>query len=133
MKERLQWIEHAGIEHMRLQHHTADILARESVTTLTVLLAGMAGGIAYAAKALAGEQIDWFSIGAVIFVFYLFVLSHLLVTHCLRITPIPSIFNEPKNLLPYRDLEIEELMHRQLNTLQGCIDDAATRNQRVAV
>lgn len=132
MKERLQWIERAGIEHMRMQHHTADILARESVTTLTVLLAGMAGGVAYAAKALGGEHVDWISVGAVIFVFYLFVLSYLLVTRCLRITAIPSIFNEPKNLLPYRDLEIEELMRRQLNTLQDCIDDAAKRNQRVA-
>lgn len=123
----------AGIEHMKMQHHTADILARESVTTLTVLLAGMAGGVAYAAKALGGEHIDWISVGAVIFVFYLFVLSYVLVTRCLRITAIPSIFNEPKNLLPSQDLEIKELMRRQLNTLQDCIEEAATRNKKVAL
>jgi hypothetical protein len=61
---RLDWIEQAGIENMKTHHVSADNLAKDSGTTLTLLLAGMAGGLTYAGKGVQEGSWTPFTVGA---------------------------------------------------------------------
>lgn len=127
----LDWVEKAAIENFKVQHQTADILAKEAATTLTLLLAGLGAGTAYAIRAITGEVAGPIAYGAVAFTIYLIVLSIVLVLKCLKIQPIPSIFNEPKNLL--NDLySFDEIRKFQLENMQEGIEEAGARNGRVA-
>lgn len=129
--DKLSWVESSAIENMRLHHHTADILAKEAQTTLTVLLAGMGGSVAYSARVFASDGADWLSYGAAAFTLYLLVLNWALVVFCLKIAPIPQIFNEPKNL--WSNLyTLDELRVFELENLQDGIDAAAERNGKLA-
>jgi hypothetical protein len=131
MNDLLDWVEKAAVENFRIQHQTADILAKEAATTLTVLLAGLGAGTAYAIKAVSGEVSGPIAYGAVAFTIYLLALSMLLVLKCLMIQPIPSIFNEPKNLL--NDLySFSEIRKFELENMQDGIEAAGARNGRVA-
>lgn len=136
MSEYLDWVERAAVENFKLQHQTADILAKESATTLAVLLAGLGGGTAYAVRAVTGDaptSVEW---GAVAFTVHLLVLCFLLVQRCLKIQPIPSIFNEPKNLLGVReshpDLSFDDIRGYELQNMQDGIQTAGVRNGKVA-
>lgn len=131
MSELLDWVENAAIENLRLQHHTADVIARESVTTLTLLLAGVGAGVAYAAKSVDRSALDWLSVGAISVTAYLAVLCLILVVRCLRISPLPAIYNEPGNLLQ-PDIEFEDLRRYELENMQTRINDAVRRNARIA-
>ena len=46
----LEWIEKQGQESLKARFATADLIAKEAQTTLTILLAGIGGSAAYAAK-----------------------------------------------------------------------------------
>lgn len=136
MNNYLDWVERSAVENFKLQHHTADVLAKESATTLAVLLAGLGGGTAYAVRAVTGNapnSVEW---GAVMFTVHLLVLCFLLVWRCLKIQPIPPIFNEPKNLLgvleTHPHLTFEEIRKFELENMQDGIQAAGERNGRVA-
>lgn len=131
MSDLLDWVEKAAIENFKVQHQTADILAKEAATTLTVLLAGLGAGTAYAVRIVTGEISGPLAYGAVAFTIYLLLLNVVLVLKCLMIQPIPSIFNEPKNLL--NDLyTFNEIRQFQLKNMQEGIEEAGARNGRVA-
>ncbi|MEI5998248.1 hypothetical protein H3V53_13850 [Paraburkholderia bengalensis] len=130
-KSRLDWIEQAAVENMKAQHVSADNLAKDSATTLTVFLAAMAGSMTYAATAMQQHQWTWFSIAAGAFCAWFFVLSSLLVCKCLMIRAIPPVYNEPKNLSqPGFDLLI--LKEEELLGFQRRIDASVKRNGSVA-
>lgn len=136
MNEYLDWVERSAIENFKLQHQTADVLAKESATTLAVLLAGLGGGTAYAVRAVTGDaptSVEW---GAVMFTVHLLVLCIVLVWRCLKIQPIPPIFNEPKNLLGVLDthpnLTFQEIRRFELDNMQDGIQTAGERNGKVA-
>ncbi|WP_430227259.1 hypothetical protein [Paraburkholderia tropica] len=131
MSERLDWIEEAAIENMKAHHACADVIAKDAATTLTVFLAAMAGGMTYAAKAIEQKSWTWFSIGATAFTVWFFVLSALLVWKCLMMRPIPPVYNEPRNL-NQSGFELEALKEAELEGFQRRIDEAASRNARVA-
>src|SRR5690606_17488154 len=95
----LDWVENAAVENLRLHHHTADVLAKESATTLTVLLAALGAGIAYSLKMVEAGRIDFLAIGVGAITAYLAIISLFLVCRCMRIEPIPAVHNEPKNLM----------------------------------
>lgn len=46
----LKWAETQGLESIEARFETADLIAKEASATLTILLAGVAGSAAYAAK-----------------------------------------------------------------------------------
>jgi len=128
-KERLDWIEKIGTENMKLHHVSADNLAKDSATTLTVLLAGLGGSLAYAAKAF--DEWSSLSAGASALTVWLSVLSFYLVKKCLMTTAIPQVYNEPRNFLD-KNYTIHELREAELVNLQVRIDDAAKRNANLA-
>ncbi|MFM0245205.1 hypothetical protein [Paraburkholderia sediminicola] len=124
---RLDWIEKSAIENLKSHHNAADIIAKEASTTLTVLLAGAAGGLAYAAKAFDTHNLTWFSFGAVAFTAWMAWLSYRCVTECLMISPIPQIYNEPRNL-DAPELSFNDLREAEILGIQDRIDKAAKRN-----
>lgn len=131
MTDRLDWIEKAGIENMKMHHSCADTLAKEAATTLTLSLAGMAGGLAYAAKAIDAHSWNWLSFGATILTLWLLGASWYVVAKCLMVTPIPQVYNDPKNLHAPA-LEFDDLRAAELLGLQIRIDAAAKRNALLA-
>ncbi|WP_434668008.1 hypothetical protein P5W99_36570 [Paraburkholderia sp. A3BS-1L] len=127
LKERIDWIEKLAIENLKAHHATADIIAKEAATTLTVLLAGAAGGLAYAGKALDSHSWSWFAFGAVAFTAWLTWLCYRCVKECLMIAPMPQIYNEPRNL-EAPELTLNQLRESEIQGLQDRIDQAAKRN-----
>ncbi|MCH1995317.1 hypothetical protein [Achromobacter xylosoxidans] len=131
MKELLDWVESAANENLKMHHASADFLAKEAQTTLTVLLAGMAGAVAYGAKAVEQDSWGWLAAGSGAFGLYLLSISWLLVLKCMRIAPMPQIYNEPDNLFRPA-LGLEWVRERELSNKQYAINEAAARNRRVA-
>ncbi|WP_343725515.1 hypothetical protein [Herbaspirillum huttiense] len=131
MTDRLEWIEKAGIENMKLHHVCADNLAKDSATTLTVLLAGIGGSLAYAIKAFEGGSWTWIMAGATALTMWLVILGFYLVTKCLMATPIPQIYNEPKNLNA-EGFSFDALREAELENLQERIAKAGARNKELA-
>ena len=130
-KARLAWMETAGIENMKAHHACADYLAKEASTTLTLTLAGMGGGLAYAAKAIDAHNWTWFSVGAAAFTAWLLLVSGYITLRCLKVAAIDQVFNEPKNLEhPGETFEYERRC--ELLSLQQRIDNASARNAELA-
>lgn len=131
MTDRLEWLEKAGIENMKLHHVSADNLAKDSATTLTVLLAGMGGSLAYAAKELEVGTWTWMTFGCAALTAWFAGLGFYLVVKCLMATPLPQVYNEPQNLnVPA--LTFDELREGELENLQARIKDAGARNKELA-
>ena len=98
MSDRLDWIERAAIENMRTHHACADNLAKDSAATLTLLLIGIGGGLAYSVKAIDAHSWNWLVVGSTAFTLWLVGVSWYLVGRCMMITAMPQIFNSPKTL-----------------------------------
>ncbi|WGS47977.1 hypothetical protein LFL97_39320 (plasmid) [Burkholderia sp. JSH-S8] len=130
MRELQEWVENAAIENLKAHHACADLVAKDAATTLTVFLAAAGGGVAYAAKALEQHSVTWLSAGAIVFTLWFLVLSVLLVWKCLMLRPLPSIYNEPKNLYQ-PDHSLEALRAAEFKGMQRRIDEAAARNGNV--
>ncbi|WP_316872950.1 hypothetical protein [Ralstonia edaphi] len=126
-KDRIDWIEKSAIENLKAHHATADIVAKEASTTLTVLLAGAAGGLAYAGKAIDTTSWTWYSFGTAAFTAWMTWLCYRCVTECLMVSELPQIYNEPRNL-DAPDLSLNELRESEILGLQGRIDITAKRN-----
>ncbi|WP_175729037.1 hypothetical protein [Burkholderia ambifaria] len=130
MSELLEWVENSAIENLKAHHACADVVAKDAATTLTVFLAALGGGLAYAAKALEQHSLNWLSVGAMAFTGWFLVLSLLLVSRCLMVRAMPSIYNEPRNIFQ-PEFSIDDLKEAELQGLQQRIDMAATGNAKV--
>lgn len=129
----LEWAEKAGLENLRFRLQNAETLAKEAATTLTVLLAGMAGSLTYAIKyADAGASSMPLAVGAGALSAWLMALSALLVHFCIKTLPLQPPTNEPGNLYqPAFDIAV--LRQVELKNLQSRIDQATARNTMVAI
>jgi len=121
MNDILDWVEKAALENIRGHSQTADILAKEAATTLTILLAALSGAFGYAVSSFD------YRIGAIALTAYLFMLCVLLVTRCMKIKEFPSTTNEPKNL-NQEGYPLDALRKVELRNIQERIDQAAQRN-----
>jgi len=131
MKEWFEWIEKAGIENMKLHHVSADNLAKDAATTLTVLLAGMGGSFTYAVKVFDTGTWNWLTVGATALTLWFAILGFYLVIKCLMATPIPQIYNEPANL-SVSGIDFDDVRRQELDNLQARINEAARRNRLIA-
>lgn len=127
-----EWIEKNGIENLKGRAATADMLAKEASTTLTVLLAGVGGSVAYAIK-VAGDHSGAVVAGTFVCV-YLMVLSALLVYRCMMINPIPAVYSQPGGLLERikHDASFDEWREGELLNIEDRIIGATKRNEFVA-
>ena len=129
----LDWIEKAAVENLKQHVEGADILAKESATTLTVLLAGAGGSLAYAIKAADGDYSASVLIAAVVCA-WLVVCAMWLVFTCLKINEIYLVYNEPKNhlLRLTSDTNFENWRKKELAGMQERIDKNTLRNDETA-
>lgn len=129
----LKWAEEAAIENLRGRIANADSLRQESNTLLTLLLAGIGGALAYAFKSFDAGVVTAAACGAAGVAIWLMIVAAILMNTCVLTKPMPTLFNEPKNI--YRpDLKLTESEVRgyELDNLQGRIDQAKTRNRNLA-
>ncbi|MDP1634583.1 MAG: hypothetical protein Q8L69_07855 [Gallionellaceae bacterium] len=125
MNEISEWIEKAALENLRGHSQIADGLAKESATTLTILLAALSGAFGYALT------VPEYRIGSVAMTAYLFALCVALVTRCMMIKEFPATTNEPRNL-NQQGFALDDLRNAELKNFQARIDQAAQRNATTA-
>ena len=129
----LDWIEKSAVENLKQRVECADVLAKEAATTLTVLLAGAGGSLAYGIKIADGD----FSVSVLIAVFvciWLAICAMLLVRKCLKIDAIALVYNEPKNhlLRLTSKTSFENWRKAELDGMQVRINANILRNDKTA-
>lgn len=130
MNDLLDWAEKSGLENLKGHRDTADYLHRQAVTTLTVLLAGATGGLAYAIKGIELGSL-WWAIGSAVFSLYLYLLSALTIGKTLKVRDFPALHNEPENL--YQPAyPLEALREVELRNIQDRITQAVERNRETS-
>lgn len=127
----LDWAEKQGTESMKARFTTADLLAKESQATLTVLLAGVGGSAAYATKMLDPGPAATATWGFAAACAYLSALSIVLIMRCLRFQSYPAQFQTPKNLLQ-RGFTLNALREVELGNLTLRIEEATKINDQRA-
>jgi hypothetical protein len=128
-----EWIERNGIENLKARVSTADTLAKEASTTLTVLLAGIGGSLAFAAKSLEGH-VTYQTIAAITTCTWLVLLSAALVHFCMMVRPIPTVYSQPASLLQRQAMgaTLDDWRYGELLNIEDRIQEVIRRNQIVA-
>lgn len=124
-----EWVEQAAFENMKSRRAAADKLTEHATGTLTILLAGLGGSLAYAIKILDGE-FPVSSIAAFGAVCWLGYLAGRLVYGCLLSREIAAIYNDPGNLLmrPNAAASFVEWRYGEILNLNDRIAATAARN-----
>ncbi|MFP3794702.1 hypothetical protein [Paraburkholderia sp. SIMBA_027] len=130
-RELQEWVEKAAIENLKEHYASADQIAKDATTTLTVFLAAVGGGLAYAAKAIEQHSVTWLSAGAIAFTVWFLVLSLLLVWKCMMLRPFSTVYNEPRSLYQPQ-YSLSQLREAEFKNLQNRINRAAQQNGKVA-
>jgi hypothetical protein len=106
-------------------------LAKDASTTLTILLAGIGGALAYVVKGLEVRPIAALTFGAGVFAIWLMLAAIVLMVQCIVTTALPAPTNEPKNLYQ-KEFGLDQLREAELRNLQERISQTTARNHRVA-
>jgi hypothetical protein len=117
MSELIDWAEKAGLENLRFILQNAETLSKEASSTLTALLAGMGGSLAYAVKGFEQTSLSPLAIGAVALAVWLMIAGCLLVIFCMLTTFLPAPTNEPRNLYQ-KKFTVEILREIELQNIQ---------------
>lgn len=126
----LDWVERQALDNIRARFATADLIAKEAQTTLTVLLAGVGATAAYAAKMFDAGPPPPLVLASAATCGYLSALSAILVIVCMRLQSYPSQYQEPRNLMV--DLPLEKIRELELINLDDRIKEATLLNSRRA-
>lgn len=129
MSDLLSWAEHAGIENLKQQKSASDLLRKEGTTTLTVLLAGATGMLAYSIKGFE-QNIGWLIAGSVAMSAFLYFLSMILVLRVLKFEGFPALYNEPVHLYQ-KEYSLELLREVELKNIQERISQGSVRNNTI--
>jgi hypothetical protein len=121
------WAQQQGYENLREHFDISSAIHNQAVTTLTVLLAGIAGSLAYA-KDLFGPRPEAIAFGAAAVCVYLCVLAALLVMLCINLEAAPMLHNEPDHLMEHPNATLEALVVGELANVQARIDRMKRRN-----
>lgn len=127
----LEWIERHAQESLKSRFQTAELLSKESQTTLTVLLAAIGASAAYAAKIFQPGATSPIEIAAAVTCVYLVVLAVTLVAACMIFVSYPALHQDPVNLM-HPTYSIDEIREAEINNLQERITEAAVINTRRA-
>ncbi|MEW8072926.1 MAG: hypothetical protein AB2826_21120 [Candidatus Thiodiazotropha sp.] len=131
MTDLLTYAETAGLENLRFRIQNSEVLAKEAASTLTIILAGMGGSLAFAANGLEQTMPSSLTIGAAALALWLMFVGCLLVVFCMLTTELQAPTNEPDNLYQ-TGYSVEEIRRAELNNIQDRIKLATARNRRVA-
>ena len=127
----LEWIEKQGQESLKARFATAEIVAKETQTTLTVLLAGIGGSAAYAAKIFEPGLSGPVEIAAAVICLYFVVLAVILVVVCMMFRSYPALYQNPENLM-HAAYPIDEIREEEIKNLGARIKEAAEINAKRA-
>lgn len=135
----LEWIEKQAQESLKSRFATADILAKDAQTTLTILLAGVGGSAAYAAKIFESSAPGPVAIASAVVCVYLIALCILLVLRCMMFQSFPALSQDPKNLMhptysldAIREEEVKNIGDR-ISEAKGINDERAKRLNRFRI
>lgn len=131
MSDVLEYAEKSGLENLKFRLQNAETLAKEANTTLTMLLAGIGGSMAYAVKGFEQATPSVLAIGAIFFAAFLMATAAVLVVFCILTTNLPAPTNEPKNLYQ-QDFTLDAIRAVELRNIDERIKQITARNHRVA-
>lgn len=128
----LQWVEHAGIEHLRECLAAGDFLNGQANTLLALVLAGMGAALVYALPVFAPDAtpLAWAALAVLV---NLGVTAWHLMRRCIVTRPTWPLYNDPRHI--YRpDLALTEDQARryELDQIECRIDLTRKRNREVA-
>lgn len=127
----LEWIEGQAIESLKARFATAEIIAREAQTTLTVILAAVGGSAAYAAGIFGTEPATPVQIASAAVCLYLIVVAVSLVLACMMFQSYPALHQNPENLM-HPAHSLNEIREEEVKNIGARIKEAAEINARRA-
>ena len=127
----LEWVEKQAQESLKARFATAEIVAKETQTTLTVLLAGIGGSAAYAAKLFEAGPSGPIEIAAAVVCIYFVALAVILVVVCMMFKSYPALYQNPENLM-HPAHSIDEIREEEVKNLGVRIKEAAEINAKRA-
>ena len=130
-RELIDWVEKQALENLKFRIQDAENIAKESNTTLTILLAALGGGIAYTAKLIEADAEQPVMAGMLMSLIYIAVLCGVLLLKCMKIAAMPVPTNEPRNLFQ-KQFSLDAIREAELANVQARIDEAVARNDFVA-
>lgn len=123
----LEWVEEQAQESLKARYATSEIIAKEVQTTLTVLLAGVGGSGAYAAKFLEPGSAGPATIAFAVVCFYLTVVSAALVLKCMWLRKFPALYQDPMNLM-HPTFALDAVREVEIRNLGKRIEEASGLN-----
>jgi hypothetical protein len=120
-------VEAGAVENAKERYTTLAMLRREAASTLTILLAGIGGSLAYASKVLESGPAGPIAVGAAVLCVYLACIATGVVLRCLLVRDLPAIYNVPENLL-IPGSTLTEVRYGNLDVLQAAITEMAVIN-----
>lgn len=92
------WAEREGYANLKDHIDSAGVVSAQAATTLTLLLSGLAGALAFAVKVFepAASPVAW---GAAALCAWLTALAAMLVVRNISLAPAPMLHNQPGNVL----------------------------------
>ena len=123
----LEWVEKQGIDSLKARFATAELIAKETQTTLTVLLAAIGGSAAYAAKLFDVGPSGPAEIAAAVVCIYLIVLTVVLVAACMTFKSYPALHQDPENLM-HPEHSIDAIREEEIKNIGKRIADATSIN-----
>lgn len=128
-----RWAYETGIENLRGRLQTGDHLLAQANTLLTIVLAGVGGGLALGGAIFTPEAspLAW---GAAISVAWLAVVGVFLAHWCIVTKQTEVLHNEPSNIhRPDLGLSEQEALAFEIENIQGRIEKTKKRNAGVAL
>lgn len=132
----LEWSEQMAMENLRGHLASVDAIKKETVITLSVLFAALAGCLAYLGQHVDGKQLQpvaWGALGAAV---WLFGVCAALVVRCLRIADVPAITNSGRTLYQpeytlaqIRKVELGNIDERSEQARQRAVSDSDWLNR----
>jgi len=92
------WAEKAGYENLKERIESGNAIAAQAATTLTLVLAGMGGALAYAVRVFEPSPPPTVVASAALCV-WLMLIAALLVLKCINLAEAPMLYNQPNRLL----------------------------------
>jgi len=124
------WAWEQGVANMRGRIDAQAALHAQASATLTLLLAGMGGSLAYAVQIFDAGPTPLAS-GAAALCAYLALLGALTVARCVNVQPAPTLHNEPSNLVE-PGTALQQLRAGELVNLQERIEQQIELSARKA-
>mgnify|MGYP003577565607 CR=1 FL=1 len=129
----LELAEKAGYENLRDRRASADVLAKEASTWLSLLILALGGSFAYGVRITEPGAASPIIVGAAVASVWLAATCSLTIWKCMMIRPLHPLYNEPANLYQ-PDLQFTERQMREfeLTNIQERIANTTKRNDSVA-